>query len=94
MTDGTPVVNALAAKRQCMINIFRACVGLQPEDFMMLEHKIPSEIALQRKAQNAAMQCSENKVNGKGSPLSVVGLKRGENSVDESLDQHYKKVKA
>ena len=40
------------------------------------------------------MQCSENKVNGKGSPLSVVGLKRGENSVDESLDQHYKKVKA
>ena len=41
---GTPIVNALAAQRQCMVNIFRACIGLQPEDFMLLEHKIPSEI--------------------------------------------------
>lgn len=40
----TPVINALGAQRQCMINIFRACLGLQPEDFMLLEHKIPSEI--------------------------------------------------
>jgi myo-inositol-1-phosphate synthase len=40
----TPVVNALGAQRQCMINIFRACLGLKPEDFMLLEHKIPSEI--------------------------------------------------
>lgn len=93
--DGTPVVNALAAQRQCMINIFRACVGLQPEDFMMLEHKIPSEIASQQKAQSAVMKSSENDIkSGKGSPLSVVGLKRGENSVEESLDVHYKKVKA
>ena len=93
--DGTPVVNALAAQRQCMINIFRACVGLQPEDFMMLEHKIPSEIASQQKAQSAVMKSSENDIkSGKGSPLSVVSLKRGENSVEESLDVHYKKVKA
>jgi len=38
----TPVVNALAAQRQSIVNIFRACVGLAPENFMLLEHKVPS----------------------------------------------------
>ena len=41
--DGTPIVNALAAQRQCIINIFRACLGLQPENFMLLEHKVQSK---------------------------------------------------
>lgn len=39
---GTPVVNALAAQRQSLVNVFRACVGLPAEDYMTLEHKIPS----------------------------------------------------
>jgi len=38
--DGTPVVNALMKQRACMENIFRACVGLPPENNMLLEHKI------------------------------------------------------
>lgn len=38
---GTPVVNALSAQRQCIINVFRACVGLQPENYMNLEHRLP-----------------------------------------------------
>lgn len=93
--DGTPVVNALAAQRQCMINIFRACVGLQPEDHMMLEHKIPSEIALQKKAQEAVEQSNETALkSGKGSPLSVVGLKRGEISMTALDAHHHKKAKA
>jgi myo-inositol-1-phosphate synthase len=37
---GTPVVNALAKQRDCLTNIFRACVGLQPESNMTLEHKL------------------------------------------------------
>ncbi len=37
---GAPVVNALAAQRQCIINIFRACSGLPPDDFMNLQHKV------------------------------------------------------
>jgi myo-inositol-1-phosphate synthase len=37
---GAPVVNALATQRQCIINIFRACVGLPPDDFMGLHHKV------------------------------------------------------
>mmetsp|Transcript_36308 Transcript_36308/g.66811 ORF Transcript_36308/g.66811 Transcript_36308/m.66811 type:complete len:508 (-) Transcript_36308:94-1617(-) len=37
---GTPVVNALFKQRDCMVNIFRACVGLQPDNHMLLEHKV------------------------------------------------------
>ncbi|KAI9834325.1 MAG: Myo-inositol-1-phosphate synthase [Phylliscum demangeonii] len=37
---GTPVVNALAKQRAALTNIFRACVGLQPESDMSLEHKL------------------------------------------------------
>jgi myo-inositol-1-phosphate synthase len=37
---GTPVVNALAKQRAALTNIFRACVGLEPENDMTLEHKL------------------------------------------------------
>jgi len=37
---GTPVVNSLAKQRSAMVNIFRACVGLEPENDMTLEHKL------------------------------------------------------
>lgn len=37
---GTPVVNALAKQRAALTNIFRACVGLQSESDMTLEHKL------------------------------------------------------
>ena len=37
---GTPVVNALAKQRGALTNIFRACVGLEPESDMNLEHKL------------------------------------------------------
>lgn len=37
---GTPVVNALGKQRNALTNIFRACVGLQPESEMTLEHKL------------------------------------------------------
>ncbi|KAJ1918418.1 Myo-inositol-1-phosphate synthase [Tieghemiomyces parasiticus] len=35
----TPVVNALSKQRSAMENIFRACVGLPPQNDMQLEHK-------------------------------------------------------
>jgi myo-inositol-1-phosphate synthase len=38
--QGTPVVNALGAQRQCIVNIFRACIGLPPIDYMHLEHRV------------------------------------------------------
>ncbi|EMD00839.1 hypothetical protein BAUCODRAFT_29215 [Baudoinia panamericana UAMH 10762] len=37
---GTPVVNALAKQRSALVNIMRACVGLEPENDMTLEHKL------------------------------------------------------
>jgi len=42
---GTPVVNALMKQRQCLENIFKACVGLPPENNMLLEAKtIPMKV--------------------------------------------------
>jgi len=41
---GTPVVNALFPQRACLINLFRACVGLAPDNYMALEHKLASNI--------------------------------------------------
>lgn len=43
--QGTPVLNALAAQRQCLVNLFRACVGLPAENFLTLEHKLPMLMA-------------------------------------------------
>jgi myo-inositol-1-phosphate synthase len=40
--EGTPVVNALFRQRACIENIFKACVGLPPEDHMLLESKLSS----------------------------------------------------
>lgn len=37
--DGTPIVNALFRQRAALENIFRACVGLPPENHMLLEYK-------------------------------------------------------
>jgi myo-inositol-1-phosphate synthase len=42
---GTPIVNALAAQRQGIVNIFRACLGLPAEHSMALENRLPSSIA-------------------------------------------------
>ena len=39
---GTPIINALFAQRQCIANLLRACIGLAPENHMMLEHKLTS----------------------------------------------------
>jgi len=44
--DGTPVVNALPKQRAMLENFMRACVGLPPENNMMLEYK-----CLQNKAE-------------------------------------------
>lgn len=37
--EGTPVVNSLFRQQRCIVNILSACLGLQPENDMLLEHK-------------------------------------------------------
>ncbi|XP_078526877.1 inositol-3-phosphate synthase 1 isoform X1 [Lissotriton helveticus] len=47
--EGTPVVNALFRQRSCIENILRACIGLAPQNHMLLEHKMQrSFVSLKR----------------------------------------------
>lgn len=39
---GVPVVNALFPQRQAIVNIMRACVGLAPQNHMLLEQRLRS----------------------------------------------------
>jgi myo-inositol-1-phosphate synthase len=41
---GAPVVNALFPQRQAIVNVMRACLGLAPENFMTLEHRLESSL--------------------------------------------------
>jgi myo-inositol-1-phosphate synthase len=43
--NGAPVVNALFAQRQAIVNVMRACLGLAPENHMTLEHRFESMLA-------------------------------------------------
>jgi len=38
--EKTPVVNALFKQRACIENILRACIGLPPQNHMLLEYKV------------------------------------------------------
>lgn len=37
--EGTPVINALSKQRAMLENVARACIGLPPDNNMMLEFK-------------------------------------------------------
>jgi myo-inositol-1-phosphate synthase len=39
--NGTPIVNSLNKQRLALENIFRACIGLPPQNEMLLEYKAP-----------------------------------------------------
>jgi myo-inositol-1-phosphate synthase len=42
--NGAPVINALFAQRQAIINVMRACLGLAPDNHMTLEHRLESSL--------------------------------------------------
>lgn len=50
--EHTPVINALFKQRSCVENVLRACIGLPPDNNMLLEHKIPSLMRKSDKLQN------------------------------------------
>jgi myo-inositol-1-phosphate synthase len=53
--NGAPVINALFAQRQAIINVMRACLGLAPDNHMTLEHRFEStleELAQQANSAN------------------------------------------
>jgi len=41
---GAPVVNALFAQRGAVVNVMRACLGLAPENYMGLEHRMEGSL--------------------------------------------------
>ena len=43
--SGAPVVNALFAQREAVVNVMRACLGLAPNNHMTLEHRLESSLA-------------------------------------------------
>lgn len=47
--SNTPVINALFKQRSCIENILRACIGLPPDNNMLLEHKVPSLMKICKK---------------------------------------------
>lgn len=42
--NGAPIVNALYRQKSCIENFLRACVGLPPDNSMLLEHKVRQPI--------------------------------------------------
>lgn len=55
----TPVVNALFKQRCCIENVLRACVGLAPNNNMLLEHKLQPEVRTEFHKQVAEELASE-----------------------------------
>jgi len=45
--NGAPVANALFAQRCAIINVMRACLGLEPDNHMTLEHRFESFLSEQ-----------------------------------------------
>jgi len=66
---GTPVVNALFQQREAILNLLRACIGLPPENHMMLEHK------LRRHATTPAATTVSSEVCGPSNSKPLAGVK-------------------
>lgn len=49
---GTPIVNSFFRQRSCIENLFRACLGLPPQNSLLLEHKISDPISWQSEEQD------------------------------------------
>jgi myo-inositol-1-phosphate synthase len=63
--SGAPVINALSTQRRCLVNVFRACVGLPPENDMLLEHKTNFTLGTQKLQATKEKTKEAPKQNGK-----------------------------
>jgi len=52
--EGTPVINALFRQREAITNLLRACIGLPPNNNMLLEHKVDTAGLAYGQFKNAA----------------------------------------
>lgn len=69
--SGTPVINALFLQRMALTNFFRACVGLRPDNHMLLEHRLHDAGVLAREAAGAGAGAAVGTGAGAGAGASV-----------------------
>ena len=76
---GTPIVNALFRQRACIENIFRACIGLSPQNYMLLEHKLaaPQQLAAGVKTAEKVGEKSSLSAASSGARVPQLGRARG-----------------
>ncbi len=49
---------------QCLVNVLRACIGLPPESFMALEHRLPTLMAQTAAAGGKKRASEDEQANG------------------------------
>ncbi|KAG9486385.1 hypothetical protein GDO78_006654 [Eleutherodactylus coqui] len=64
--DGTPVINALSKQRNCIENTLRACLGLPPQNHMMLEHKMQRSFMSLKRSSSVLTPCPITTKKGTG----------------------------
>lgn len=60
---GTPVVNSFFRQRSCIENLFRACLGLPPQNNLLLEHKIADAVSWKSQEQDPVFSGESEGVN-------------------------------
>ncbi|NP_001079540.1 inositol-3-phosphate synthase 1-A [Xenopus laevis] len=75
---GTPVINAFFRQRNCIENILRACLGLSPQNHMMLEHKMQrSFVSLKRPSTVCNPQPISSKKGNNANGFHLPGISKG-----------------
>ncbi|KAM5193549.1 inositol-3-phosphate synthase 1 [Mantella aurantiaca] len=72
--EGTPVVNALFRQRNCIENILRACLGLYPQNHMMLEYKMQRSFVNLKRPSKVLNPCP---ISSKKGTVQVNGFHQG-----------------
>ncbi|XP_053558934.1 inositol-3-phosphate synthase 1 [Bombina bombina] len=86
--EGTPVINAFFRQRNCMENIFRACLGLSPQNHMMLEHKMERSFVSLKRPGTISKPCpiSSKKGNSQFNGFHCKNISNGHsNGLEKSL---------
>ncbi|XP_069820610.1 inositol-3-phosphate synthase 1 [Dendropsophus ebraccatus] len=86
--EGTPVVNALFRQRNCIENILRACLGLPPQNHMMLEHKMQRSFVSLKRSSSVLAPCpvSSKKVTVQVNGFHQQSIKNGHcNGIEQTV---------
>ncbi|XP_073402243.1 inositol-3-phosphate synthase 1 [Dendrobates tinctorius] len=77
--EGAPVINALFRQRNCIENILRACLGLPPQNHMMLEYKMQRSFINLKRSSQVLSSCpvSSKKGPGQVNGFYYPGMKNG-----------------